>query len=433
MTANVNELHSSIVDPARLSTRLRNDVCYECHMQPSVVLPATRRYGRDLYSFRPGTALDDYLLQFDVTDASLPRADRFEINHHPYRLEQSRCFRESGGRLSCLSCHDPHRKVPEEQRAAHYRTVCLGCHPNGERVATMGEREGKPAGRHQPPLDADADCTACHMPKRRTQDVVHVVMTDHFIRRKPGGSELVAPLEEREPRLDDVELLDPQSSVPAITRDLVRSAVIVRATGGASASAVRRLQQSIAETHPSEAEPYLDLAMGLLRQQKYEELETTVVSILAIDPKNAQALEWRGLALFHLGKHAEGISAIEQGLAIDPTHPEAHFNLGLLLAADGKTAEAIPHFERATQLRPNLVLAWFHLGEAYTAEQQLDKAIDAYTHALAIDPTHTRSYAAIGKALLAAGRREAAIRYWTHGARFAAQPDAIEKLLSGMR
>ena len=34
---------------------------------------------------------------------------------------------------------------------------------------------------------AGADCVGCHMPKRRTDDAVHVVMTDHLIRRRPAG------------------------------------------------------------------------------------------------------------------------------------------------------------------------------------------------------------------------------------------------------
>ena len=39
----------------------------------------------------------------------------------------------------------------------------------------------------------------CHMPKRRTEDVVHVVMTDHFIERRPPDRDLLANLAERHP------------------------------------------------------------------------------------------------------------------------------------------------------------------------------------------------------------------------------------------
>src|SRR5258706_13907353 len=123
MTAKIDAIHSTPVDPSRLDARRRNDVCYECHMQPTVALPGLRRYGRDIYSFRPGSPLADYMVQLDVVESAVPRSERFEINHHPYRLEQSRCFRESEGKLSCLSCHYPPRKIPERQGAAHDRAA----------------------------------------------------------------------------------------------------------------------------------------------------------------------------------------------------------------------------------------------------------------------------------------------------------------------
>lgn len=368
MTAKVDEIHSSTVDPSRLAPQRRNDVCYECHMQPSVILPGQRRYGRDLYSFRPGDALSDYVVRLDITDRSMPRSERFEINHHPYRLEQSRCFRESNGKLSCLTCHDPHRKVSDDERAAHYRHACLGCHADVK---------------HEPALAADADCTTCHMPKRRTQDVVHVVMTDHLIRRHPGGPELTAPLEEREPAVDDVEASDP----------LIKAAAIVRATAGASATAVRNLQQAIEQAHPTENEPYLDLAMGLLRQRD----DAALIKLLESRPKTPQTLEWLGLALAHTGLKDEGIASLKKAIELDATRPEAEYNLGLLLAASGERAAALPHFERATQLRPNLVLAWYHLGESYAAVERREDAIQAYERALAIDPAFGRAEVGLEK------------------------------------
>src|SRR6476469_10272368 len=39
---------------------------------------------------------------------------------------------------------------------------------------------------------AGATCVDCHMPKRRTQDAVHVVMTDHYIQRRPVRPDLLA-------------------------------------------------------------------------------------------------------------------------------------------------------------------------------------------------------------------------------------------------
>src|SRR5215212_100632 len=165
----------TIVRPTRLDARRRDDVCYECHMQASVAIAGIRRFGRDINSFRPGQLLADYMLHTDITEEAMPRAERFEINHHPYRLEQSRCFLESGGKLSCLSCHDPHRKIA----VSDVRDVCRNCHSVAPASSPAGPQASRLPGRRdaaQPAagtaalhVAADTDCVACHMPKRRTQ------------------------------------------------------------------------------------------------------------------------------------------------------------------------------------------------------------------------------------------------------------------------
>lgn len=386
----------TIVNPGRLDVRRRNDVCYECHMQASVALPSIRRFGRDIYSFRPGSTLADYMIHLDVDEPGVPRSDRFEINHHPYRLEQSVCFRRSAGRLSCLSCHDPHRKVAKEDRAAHYRRVCLSCH---EALV------------HEPPVAATADCTTCHMPERRTQDVVRVTMTDHRIGRT-SKADLLAPRAERDPVIDDVVFLDPNEQAG----DIYRASMVLRAGGGTSRSSLARLEKLIAESPPDVIEPYLDLAFGQFTQRRFADLEKTASNIVERDPKNAQALEWLGIARIAGGKSEDGLALIEKALKLDPSRAQTHFNLGRLLAQRGRTEEAIPHLERATRLRPNLAVAWFHLGESHATANRLDAAIDAYRRALEVEPRFLRVYPELVKALRAAGRDEEAMRYEKHAA-----------------
>ncbi|PYQ31991.1 MAG: hypothetical protein DMF56_02535 [Acidobacteria bacterium] len=329
LTGNVEKTKSSIVNPAKLDVRRRMDVCYECHMQPAVALFGVRKFGRDINSFRPGQLLADYAPPINIAEK-----DRFEINHHPYRLEQSRCFRESAGKLTCLTCHDPHRRLAREQ----YRAACLSCHEKAHR--------------------ANEDCIPCHMPQRRTQDVVHVVMTDHLIQRKPEAN-LLAPLEERESQVSGVHFLyggdDP----------LLLLLPLVRAHGGASADEVNRLAQLLAEAKPKEIEPYLDLCAGLLRQKRYADLEKTAQLVLDRSPNHPIALEWLGIARTALtGNRSEAIRLIQQSLRVDPTRAEGEFNLGVFLAGDGRTRDAIAHYQRALALRPNFVAAWLRLAEA---------------------------------------------------------------------
>ncbi len=405
------EIRSSVFNPGNLLPPRRDEVCMGCHLQPSVALPGLRRFGRSDFSFRPGEPLSDYLVQVDVEEEGRTAADRFEINHHPYRLRQSRCFRESGGALSCLTCHDPHRRVPESERVSHYRAACLTCHeqPHPDELAL---RQG--------------DCASCHMPKRRTEDVVHVVMTDHLIRRAPGGPELLAPRAESEPVLTGIHLLDKQD-VPDPLGEVYRAAAVARMAS--TAEAVDYLGRMLETTRPEAREPWLDLAQGQLRRRRFAEAERALSKVLARSPEDPLALEWRALARTGQGQPFESEEILRRVVASGPGRADAEYNLGRLLAARGRTGEAEEHLVRAVAARPNLQVAWYHLGEVRAALGRKEEALPCWRRALEIDPTHTPSYLSLGKTLLAGGDRAEALRWLRHGARAAARPDQVAPAL----
>jgi Flp pilus assembly protein TadD len=405
------EIRASVWNPGRLPAARRDEVCMTCHLQPSVALSGVRRFGRGDFSFRPGEPLANYLVQMEVEEEGRPASERFEINHHPYRLQQSRCFIASGGALSCLTCHDPHQKVPEEEKAAHYRAACLTCHA----------QDG--------PHTAEAsDCVSCHMPPRRTQDVIHVVMTDHRIGREPGGPGLLAPLRETEPALTGVRLLGPGAPEGALG-EVYRATAAVRAA--ATDEAVGYLYRKLAEVRPPEAAPWLDLAQGQIRRGRPADAERTLREALAREPGNPQALEWLALARAGQGDTEGAIAILRQVLAqpAGSERAEAEYNLARLLLANRRPAEGEEHLLRALTLRPNLAVAWYHLGEVRAASGRTDEALAGYRRSLEIDPTLTRSYLALGRLLLARGEQKEALRWLRHGAKAAAQPDVVTEAL----
>jgi hypothetical protein len=82
-------------------------------------------------------------------------------------LTASRCFIESEGGITCLTCHDPHRD--DDAPPSFFESKCLGCHG----LTTTSQTRC--------PVNPARDCLNCHMP-RVPVAVLHTSLTDHFIR-----------------------------------------------------------------------------------------------------------------------------------------------------------------------------------------------------------------------------------------------------------
>ena len=97
----------------------------------------------------------------------------------------SRCFTDSDGAMSCLTCHDPHRD--DQGTATFYEGKCLSCHAGAEapakKSAAGARAESGPAGKTPSvcPVNPRAKCLECHMPKV-PMPTLHRELTDHYIR-----------------------------------------------------------------------------------------------------------------------------------------------------------------------------------------------------------------------------------------------------------
>ena len=115
----------------------------QCHLETtSGRIPALlQRFDRGPFSLFQGNRWP--ILRFPST--MLPgtgHEGKFEAVSSVYRLQQSRCFLESAGKLECATCHDPHRIPRGADATRHYSGVCLQCHttPHPTGVTVTSDR-----------------------------------------------------------------------------------------------------------------------------------------------------------------------------------------------------------------------------------------------------------------------------------------------------
>jgi predicted CXXCH cytochrome family protein len=403
----LEETRDAIVNPGKLPREKLYSICYGCHMQPNVAVPAEVRFGRDDYSFRPAQDLADYVAQIEIVDAKRPRQERFEINHHPYRLEQSQCFIESKGELGCLTCHDPHRKIAPEQRASHYRAACLSCHETDD----GGIPVALTAGAEHPPIGVDDDCTSCHMPRRRTQDVVDVWMTDHRIVRDPGPADLLAPIAKESAEVTEIYLKDPEADLTPDEALLHKAMAILHYSSWNADYAADAIWRTLKRDPGSRFEPWHDLAKSLVAGKRYSDALSVVEEAEKRAPGHPEILEMLGLSKFGSGDKEGGIAVLKDLLAKNPSLADPHYNLAVLLVDSGDADAAIGELRTALSLRDNMWTAWRLIGDIESRRNNHEAAAEAYRAALAIEPDAPRPRKGLVAALEKLGRMEDAARY----------------------
>ena len=374
-----------IVNPAKLGPERAMEVCMQCHLETtSFPLPnATVRYGRGAFSYRPGQPLGDFMLYFDHAKGS-GREEKFEIVSSVYRLRQSKCFVASAGKLTCTTCHNPHNVPRGAAAVAAYAKVCMSCHAN----VSGG------------PHTKDADCAGCHMPRRRTEDVVHAVMTDHKIMLRPPPGNLLAPRKEITGAYSgEVALYYPPAAQDrelylAIAQVVQKSNV----RGG-----IARLEALIKTAQPKEPRVYFTLAQGYEMEGKPALAEQQYRQALARDGSFVPAMRLLGELLHRQGRASEALPILEKARSLAPTDAGVPYSLGLVYRDLGRPADALATMESAIANDADFPEAYNALGGILSETGQRARAGEAFREALQQKPDFAEAHGNFGQYLAAEG------------------------------
>jgi len=393
------DVRASIVNPARLSPKLQMDLCLQCHLEPtSGGIPSLiRRFDRGPFSFKPGEPLSNFLLAFDHAPGT-GHDDKFEIvGSSAYRLRKSQCFLKSNGAMTCQTCHDPH-SIPRRQAAVkYYAAACRQCHGTAFQAKVA-------AGAHT----ASEECATCHMPKRRTEDVVHVVMTDHLIQRRPPARDLLAEMSERHPTEaeeyhGEVVPYYPKP-LPATDENNLYRAVAQVTLKNNLVEGTQELARETARVRPRESEFYMVLGDAWQSSGKPREAAAAYQQALRLRPDFPRGL----LALASAWKAAGDLPRAEEtfnrATQMARTSPAAWFQYGTVDYALGRIDAAIQKMEKAVAADPELQGEHTGLAELLAGTGQLDRAQAALQEALRIDPYDATAYDLTGRVLAGKGQ-----------------------------
>lgn len=309
------EADPTIVNPARLTGQLADDICMSCHQigDARILQP-----GKTYQDFRPGQPLDKTLAIFQIppTRDNPPQDDHVE---HYYSMSLSKCFRATRSlpadkQLRCISCHDPHVEPTKAEAPAYFNGKCMNCHTGTSCTATAAVRQATT------PID---NCIGCHMPKRDIRVISHSSDTNHRIVVRPD-----------EPFPDET-FSQTTSAMP----DLIQ--LNPAGERGAKAAAPSALAQLLA---------YGELKLA--RPQFTASWLKTLSALETSTPENAIVQAALGQRDLKDHKLAEAIDHLQHSLRLDPLQTNAYVDLSEAEDQSGHAEEAIAAARRAVELDP---------------------------------------------------------------------------------
>ena len=335
---------SSIVNPARLSPWLADNICMMCHQTGQARVLQT---GKQYSDFRPGEELDKTLSIFQIPfGRSEPPKD--DLLEHYLSMRLSKCYRMSDGKLSCITCHDPHIQPSEQEAPAYFRTRCLGCHTEASCAAGAALRQAT--------LPPD-NCITCHMPKRDLATISHSALTNHRI---------VATADEPFPaeafRMTSAALPDlvHLSAAPG-ERETTPLLVLLQAyrqamqVDPAYRQQYWKLGEQLAASHPNDLGVLQALTDLSLQRGDKEGLESAIEHLgKAVDKPDAQMADFMLLARLYAssGRLEDSAKTLRQGMMRFPYAPNLYRFLGKAYLSMGQNAEACSILSRAATLFP---------------------------------------------------------------------------------
>jgi hypothetical protein len=332
-------IDTSIVNPVKIPFWLADNICMNCHEGDIRALQP----GKTEADFRPGTPLNDTVVI--LKPPIDPRAANSPLLEHYYSMTLSKCYRESGGKLGCQSCHNPHLQPSREEAPAYFRRKCLQCHTEKSCSFDLRRRLIEQPG---------DSCSNCHLPKQPAITVSHSTLTDHRIVRTEGET---YPESAFRPSLADTGFIHvnaipgKESRVPQVAllrgyrQELIRSHLEYK---DYYFSLLDRLSKS------GNQDPFVLSALAQKALSDGELFRAITYARQVIDKGSPSVYDYLLLdrILVRAGYAAECLDVLKKGMAIAPYNNALYESLAVRQMSLGKIDEGFETIRKGLELFP---------------------------------------------------------------------------------
>ncbi len=164
-----------------------------------------------------------------------------------------------------------------------------------------------------------------------------------------------------------------------------------------------------ATTDKAKAGSLIEKAKALIEKEDYKPAIVILTQAVALDPKNADAYQQRGIAYGKTENFKPALADFSQAVVLAPSDFYSFFLRGsLYLSHLDDPVLAIKDLNECVRLLPSN-FGYFTLGKAYAANKDFRSAITNYTKAIDLDPKDAFSFYFRGEASSALGSYEMAL------------------------
>ena len=150
----------------------------------------------------------------------------------------------------------------------------------------------------------------------------------------------------------------------------------------------------------------------MYRQAIYDLKET-----IRLDPTNAEAFYYKGLAHKELKEHQKAIADYNEAIRLNPNNYKIFNDRGYAFVRLGQYEEAIEDFSEAIRLDPNFADGFVNSASAYNILGHYQKAIDNYSEAIRLIPADAEVFSNRGNSYFHLAKYEEAIEDFSEAIR----------------